>query len=240
MISWRDEALLLAVRRHGEGDAILELLTAERGRHLGVVKGGRGRRLGPVLQPGAQLVVDWRARLESHMGTARVEPLRSRAGAIMADGRALAALGSAAALLVAFLPERAPAPELYAATVALADALAEDPGWPEAYARWELLLLAELGFGLDLSACAVTGAEAELVWVSPRTGRAVSREAGAPYAGRLLPLPGFLRGAEAADDAGVAAALRLTGHFLERAAAPAYGLEGAPAARSRLVERFRG
>ena len=239
MISWRDEALLLALRRHGEGDAIVELLTPARGRHAGVVKGGAGRRLGPVLQPGNSLVVEWRARLESHIGTARVEPARSRAGAIMGDGRALAALSSAAALLVAFLPERAPHPELYAATVALADALAEGGPWPESYARWELMLLAELGYGLDLSDCAATGATEELVWVSPRSGRAVSAAAGAPYADRLLALPAFLRGEGAAADADMAAALRLTGLFLGRAASD-YGVDGLPAARARLAERFRG
>lgn len=238
MLAWRDEAVLLAARRHGEGDAIVELLTAERGRHAGVVKGGGGRRLGPVLQPGAQLVVEWRARLETHIGTARVEPAQARAGALMGDARALAALSSAAALLVAFLPEREAQPALYPATVALFDALGE-PGWPEAYARWELLLLSELGFGLDLSACAATGATQELVWVSPNSGRAVSRAAGEPYADRLLPLPGFLRGVGVADDAAVGAALRLTGRFLARAAA-AFGLDAPPPARARLAERFPG
>jgi DNA repair protein RecO (recombination protein O) len=238
VLAWRDAAILLAVRRHGEGDAIVELLTAERGRHCGVVKGGAGRRLGPVLQPGAQLDVEWRARLEAHIGTARVEPVKSRAGAIMADGRALAALSSATALLVAFLPEREPHPALYETTAALFDALAEGLDWPGLYARWELALLAELGFGLDLDRCAATGATEALIWVSPRTGRAVSREAGAPWADRLLPLPAFLREGGAAAPAEVAAALRLTGHFLERHAAPAFGVERAPAARGRLMERL--
>lgn len=238
MLAWRDEAILLAARRHGEGDAIVELLTAERGRHCGVVKGGAGRRLGPVLQPGAQLEVEWRARLETHIGTARVEPLRARAGAIMADGRALAALSAAAALLIAFLPEREPHPALYAATGGLFDALAAGEDWPPLYARWELALLAELGFGLDLDACAATGATEDLVWVSPRTGRAVSREAGAPWADRLLPLPAFLRAGGPATPAEVAAALQLTGFFLERHAAPAFGVERPPRARERLVERL--
>ncbi len=240
MITWRDEALLLATRRHGEGDAIVELLTPSRGRHAAVVKGGAGRRQGPSLQPGNSLVVEWRARLENHIGTARVEPVRSRAGAIMADGDALAALTSAAALAIAFLPERAAQPALYAATVALADALAAGPGWPETYARWELMLLAELGFALDLSECAATGATEGLVWVSPKSGRAVSAEAGAPYADRLLPLPGFLLGAAEPDAAGVAQALRLSGWFLEREAAPSFGLDGLPPARARLAERLAG
>lgn len=237
MISWRDEAALIGARRHGEADAIVELFTPSRGRHAAVVKGGAGRRLRPALQIGAQLDVEWRARLDEHLGTARVEPVRSRAGALLGDAAALAALSSAAGLLVAFLPEREPHAGLYADTVALLDGLGA-PGWPALYAAWELALLRELGFGLDLSACAATGATEGLVWVSPRSGRAVSQEAGAPYAARLLPLPGFLRGEGAAPEPeAVAAALRLTGFFLGRAAEAA-GMEGPPPARRRLAERL--
>jgi DNA repair protein RecO (recombination protein O) len=238
VIAWTDEGALLAVRRLGETDAIIEALTENHGRHAGVVKGGGGRRMAPVLQPGAQLSIEWRARLESHLGTARVEPIRARAGAIMADAGALAALTSAAALLGAFLPERAPHPALYARTVALFDTLAGGGEWGAAYARWELALLAELGFGLDLGACAATGARADLVFVSPRTGRAVSREAGGPYADRLLALPGFLLRDAAPGPGDVAAALRLTGHFLGAWVAAAAGAEAAPAARLRLGARF--
>jgi DNA repair protein RecO (recombination protein O) len=236
--AWADDALLLAVRRHGEADAIVELFTAARGRHAAVVKGGAGRRLGPVLQPGATLAVEWRARLAEHLGVARVEPLRDRAGAIMADAGALAALSSAAALLVAFTAEREPHPALHAATEALFDRLAAGPGWEGAYAAWEVGLLAELGFGLDLSSCALSGATEGLAWVSPRTGRAVSAAAGAPWAGRLLPLPGFLTGSGPADAAGAAAALRLTGHFLDRLAVEGFGAAAAPPARARLVARL--
>lgn len=237
MIEWRDEGVLLGARRHGEADAIVEALTAAHGRHAGVVKGGGGRRLAQ-LQPGAQVALEWRARLAEHLGALRVETVRDRAGAIMADPGALAALSSAAALLRAFLPEREPCADLYARTVALMDALAGRPDWGAAYARWERDLLAALGFGLDLSACAATGATEALVWVSPRSGRAVSAAAGAPYADRLLALPPFLLGEGDAAPGDVAAALRLTGWFLDRWAAPAFGLEAAPPARARLAARL--
>lgn len=233
MIRWRDEGLLLSVRRHGEGAAILEVFTEGHGRHAGVAPGGGSRRQAPLLQPGAQLSVEWSARLEAHIGSWRAEPVRSRAAALMGDRAALAAMGSVAALSLAFLPERAPHPALYARTVALADALGEDPDWPALYALWELALLSELGFGLDLSSCAATGATEDLAWISPRSGRAVSREAGAPWASRLLPLPRLFLGQGEVPD--VAAALRVTGHFLDARAAPAFGLERAPEARARLV-----
>jgi DNA repair protein RecO (recombination protein O) len=174
MIRWRDEGLLLAVRRHGEGAAILEVFTEAHGRHAGVAPGGGSRRQAPLLQPGAQLSVEWSARLEGHIGSWRAEPIRSRAAALMGDRAVLAAMGAVAALILAFLPEREPHPALYARTVALADALGDDPDWPALYALWELALLSELGFGLDLSCCAATGATQELIYVSPKSGRAVS------------------------------------------------------------------
>ncbi|MGF1660699.1 MAG: DNA repair protein RecO [Rubrimonas sp.] len=237
MISWRDEGAILAARRHGEADAIVDVFTADHGRCAAVVKGGAGRRLSPVLQPGEQVALDWRARLETHLGSARVEPLRARAGAIMADRRALAALASASALLCAFLPEAEPHPTLYARSLALFDALAEGLDWPPLYARWELSLLEETGFGLDLTSCAATGARDDLVWVSPRSGQAVSGSAGAPYADRLLRLPAFLRDPSAEAGAPrIAEALRLTGWFLHHRAAPAFGRDALPAARARLAD----
>lgn len=236
-MDWRDEGILLAARRHGEGSAIVEVLTRAHGRHAGVVRGGAGRRMAPVLQPGARLSVEWTARLEEHIGTFRVDPIGARTAAIMADPAALAALGSVVALVAATLPERDAHPELYARTVELVEALGARPDWPARYAAWELGLLAELGFGLDLSACAVTGATEDLAWVSPRSGRAVSRGAGAPWAERLLPLPPFLRSgwevAPAAAD--VRGALALTGYFLEARLAPGLPREALPAARSRAV-----
>ncbi|MEO1001148.1 MAG: DNA repair protein RecO, partial [Pseudomonadota bacterium] len=171
-MDWRAEGILIAVRRHGESAAIIEVLTEARGRHAGLVHGGASRKLAPVLQPGAELSLDWRARLEDHLGTFRVEPLRARAAEVLGDRAALAGLRAICLLLHRALPEREPFPELYVRTRALLDALAGDPDWPRVYAGWELALLADLGFGLDLSRCAVTGAETGLTYVSPRTGRA--------------------------------------------------------------------
>jgi DNA repair protein RecO (recombination protein O) len=237
-VDWRDEGILLAARRHGESAAIVEIFTAAHGRHAGVVRGGAGRRLAPVLQPGAQLSLEWSARLDEHIGTFRVDPIRLHAGAIMADRAALAALGSMTALIVATLPERDAHPELYARSVDLVPALGAAPDWHARYAAWELALLAELGFGLDLSRCAATGATEDLVWVSPRSGGAVSRAAGAPWADRLLPLPAFLRGGWTAppSEAEIAAALALTGHFLDARVAPTLARQVLPPARARAVE----
>ncbi len=192
-MDWRDEGILIAARRHGESAAIIEVLTRDHGRHSGVVRGGAGRRMTPVLQPGARLMVEWSARLEEHIGVFRVDPIGSWTAAIMGDRAALATLGAVTALIAVSLPERDAHPELYARSLALVEALGGAPDWPARYAAWELALLAELGFGLDLASCALTGGTADLVWVSPKSGRAVSRAAGAPWAGRLLALPGFLR-----------------------------------------------
>lgn len=236
-MDWRDEGILIAVRRHGESAAIVELFTAEHGRHAGVVRGGAGRRMAPLLQPGARLAVEWSARLEDHIGSFRVDPIASATAAIMADRAALAALGAVAALVSATLPERDAHPALYARTRDLVGALGQAPDWPARYAAWELALLAELGFGLDLSACAVSGATDGLAWVSPRSGRAVGRDAGAPWADRLLPLPGFLRDGWTVPpppDA-VIEALALTGFFLDARVAPGLRREALPAARARAV-----
>jgi DNA repair protein RecO (recombination protein O) len=228
------------VRRHGESSAIIEVFTETQGRHAGIVRGGAGRRMAPILQPGAQLSVEWRARLSEHLGTFRVEPVKSRAAAVLGDRRALAALTALCAQLSAYLPEREAHPGLYRLTLDLMDRIGAAPEWAADYARWELALLAELGFGLDLSRCASTGGTEGLCWVSPKSGRAVSREAGEPYADRLFPLPAFLLGDEgaAASDRDVADALALTGHFLAAWVVPAIGRERPPAARDRLAELF--
>jgi DNA repair protein RecO (recombination protein O) len=235
-MEWRDEGVILATRRHGEGAAIVEVFTAGHGRHAGVVKGGGSRRMAPLLQPGAQVAVEWSARLEEHIGTFRLDPVRSRAGALMGDGAALAALAAVTGLTLAALPERAAHPALYAATVALLDGLCEGADWPADYARWEIELLGEIGFGLDLTCCAVTGEAGDLAFVSPRTGRAVSRAGAGAWADRLLPLPAFLLGdGGAADGAELADALALSGFFLERRVAPTLARERLPPARARAV-----
>lgn len=236
-MEWRDEGVLLTTRRHGEDAAIIDVFTKSNGRCAGVARGGASRRMAPVLQPGAQLAVEWRARLETHLGAYRVEPVRSRAAALMASGEALAAMSSIAALLTAYLAEREPHEALYEATISLLDRLGQAQDWPAAYVAWEVMLLSEIGFPLDLSTCAATGASEELIWVSPRTGRAVSAAAGAPYADRLLPLPAFFAGG-APDAEGIAQGLRLTGHFLTQWAAPAFGRHGATNARTRFAERL--
>jgi DNA repair protein RecO (recombination protein O) len=236
-MEWRDQGALLAVRRHGESAAIIEVFTASHGRHAGVVRGGGGRKLAPVLQPGAQLDVTWRARLDDHLGVFAVEPVRSRAG-VMADRAALAGLAAVCALLSHALPEREAHPALYPATIALLDAL-EGRDWRRAYLVWEVLLLEELGFGLDLSRCAVTGATEGLAFVSPRTGRAVTAAAAGDLAPKLLPLPACLTGGPM-DDEGLRDGLRLTGHFLTRELASAPGARPLPEARARLVDLLSG
>jgi DNA repair protein RecO (recombination protein O) len=238
-MEWRDQGIVLSVRRHGETSAIVEVLTPSRGRHAGVVRGGTSRKLAPILQPGAQLDVSWRARLEDHIGAFTVEPVRSRAAHVMGDRLALAGLNAVTALLVFALPEREAHLPLYNRTEQLLDLLGTPDVWPLAYLRWEMALLEEVGFGLDLSACAVLGAEAEdLCFVSPRTGRAVSRAGAGDWADRLLPLPLCLLGRGMAPDSEVAQGLITTGHFLRHQLAAQQGGRGLPEARARFVERF--
>ncbi|MFN3892477.1 MAG: DNA repair protein RecO [Beijerinckiaceae bacterium] len=238
-MEWRDEGLIIGVRRHGENSAIVELMTRAHGRHLGIVKGGRSRRMQPVLQPGNTVGVVWRARLEEHLGVFAVEPLRQRAAMLMESGLALSGVNLIGAWL-RFLPERDPHEILFGMVEALADHLADARLAPALMARFELAVLSELGFGLDLERCAATGAREDLVWVSPRTGRAVSRAAGEPYADRLLPLPAFLRQDALRVDAGpddLAKAYRLTGYFLERDVLTPRGLKE-PDARRAWVSRL--
>lgn len=238
-MEWREQGILLSARRHGEGSAIVEAFTETRGRHMGVVRGGGSRKQAPILQPGAQLDLTWRARLEDHIGTFTAEPLRSRAAAAMANRLSLAGLNAVTALLSFALPERAAYPRLYRQSEQLLDLLGETGLWPLAYLGWEKTLLEETGFGLDLGQCAVTGATEGLAYVSPRTGRAVSRDGAGDWADRLLPLPPCLKGEGPAPDAEVAQALATTGHFLEHHLAPSLGNTPLPEARMRFVETLR-
>ena len=233
-MDWRDEGVLLAVRRHGETSSIIEVFTLGHGRHAGIVHGGASRRLAPLLQPGAQLDVTWRARLDEHLGSYAVEPLRSRA-ALMSDRLALAGLNSICALLTFLLPEREAHGALYGATIGLLDRIGAGEGWAVDYLRWELGLLEEMGYGLDLSACAVTGSRDDLAYVSPKSGRAVAREAAGEWVDRLLPLPACLLGQGPAGAGDIADGLRLTGYFLEHRIAPELGSRPLPEARRRLV-----
>ncbi|KIC32535.1 DNA repair protein RecO [Leisingera sp. ANG-S5] len=235
-MEWRDHGILLSVRRHGESSAIIDVFTEEHGRHAGVVRGGAGRRMAPILQPGAQLDVTWRARLEDHLGSYHAEPLRSRAAAALSGRLALAGLNTVTAMLSFCLPEREPHAGLYTRSEQLLDLLGNEDLWPLAYLRWELTLLEEMGFGLDLTVCAVTGSRFGLAYVSPKTGRAVSREGAGDWADRLLPLPPVMLGQGDANDAEILQALRTTGHFLESHLAPSLGNHPPPEARTRLMD----
>jgi DNA repair protein RecO (recombination protein O) len=234
-MEWRDEGALLIMRPHGESAAIIEVFTAAHGRHAGVVRGGASRRAAPILQPGAQLDVTWRARLDDHLGTFVVEPLRARA-ALLSDRLALAGLNAVCAMLRMALPEREAHPVLWRATMPLLDAMEAGSDWPPMYLRWEMLLLEELGFGLDLTRCAVTGSRDDLVYVSPRTGRAVSRAGAGDWADRLLPLPSCLMGQGPADRADMVQGLAVTGHFLLRGLDPVLHGKPLPEARGRLID----
>jgi DNA repair protein RecO (recombination protein O) len=239
-MQWTDEAIVIGTRRHGESSLIAELMTRAHGRHLGLVRGGRSRRLRPVLQAGNGVLATWRARLDEHLGTLTVEPAVDRAAAVMADAGAIYGIQVLAAL-ARLLPEREAHPRLYDHVAAILDAFGDPIVAAALIARFELRLLEDLGFGLDLDSCAVTGSNDDLAYVSPKTGRAVTRSAGEPYHQRLLPLPAFLldvHGAEppSADD--VAVAFRLTGYFLARHVLDPRGAE-MPEARTAFLTWFR-
>ena len=233
-MEWQDEGIALAVRPHGETDAILSALTFAHGRHLGLVKGGAGRRARPLLQPGNRFELTWKARLPEHLGHFAAEPVQLYGGRLLDQPLALAALAAAAALLEVVLAEREPQQRLYAGLLRLLESMLGDPRWLETYVRFELLLLRELGFALELERCAVTGASEGLAFVSPRTGRAVPAAGAGALAPRLLPLPPFLVADLPATAADLVAGLRLSGHFLRREAlAPAD--RPLPAVRERLI-----
>ncbi len=238
-MEWRDEAILLSSRKHGESAAIIDVLSPGHGRSSGIVRGGASRKLAPILQPGAQLDVTWKARLEDHLGTFTIEPVRSRAAASLGDRLSLAGLNAVVSILMFCLPEREVHARLYDQTRSLLDLLGQPDIWPLAYLRWELALLEDLGFGLDLTECAVLGpGQEDLIYVSPKTGRAVSRAGAGEWADRLLPLPLCLLGKGDAGDADVLEGLSVTGHFLMHHVAPELGHKPLPDARARFVDRF--
>jgi DNA repair protein RecO (recombination protein O) len=237
-MEWRDTGFVLAARRHGESALIVELLTREHGRHAGLVRGGQSPRRRALLQPGNKLAAAWRGRLPEHLGSFECELIEAHAARFLDDPDRLAALTAAASLLVTALPEREPNAELYEAFAVLLDALDSAPSWPQCYVAWECGLLAALGFGLDLDRCAVTGATTDLAYVSPRTGRAVSRAAGAAYRDKLLPLPDFLWRDAPARGGDIAAGLNLTRYFLLNHLLLPHGRQ-LPEARERLAERMR-
>ena len=238
-MEWSDEAIVLSVRPYGETSAILEALTRGHGRHMGIVRGGASRSRKPTLQPGNTLLAHWRARLSEHLGNFSIEPVRSRAGDMLDSGDALAGLNAFASVAGAALPEREPHENVYHAAEILLDAIAADDfaHWAPLYVRWEVGLLEALGFGLDLSRCAATGGVDDLIYVSPKSGRAVSAGAGAAWREKLFVLPPFLLGSQNATPtrADIAAGLRLTEYFLlDRVLAP--HSRDMPPARLRLDE----
>ena len=237
-MEWRDIGFVLTARRHGEGALIVELLTAEHGRHPGLVRGGQSPRRRALFQPGNLVAAQWRGRLPEHLGMIECELVRAYAAPLIDDPDRLGGLAAAAALIAAALPEREPHGDVYASFAALIAALDSSADWARHYVGWERDLLAALGFGLDLGRCAVTGTNQDLAYVSPRTGRAVSRDSGAPYHDKLLPLPGFLWRDEAAAPADIVAGLVLTRHFLLHHLLEPQGGR-LPEARERLLERMR-
>ncbi|HLG89989.1 MAG TPA: DNA repair protein RecO [Alphaproteobacteria bacterium] len=236
-IEWNESAIVLAVRPHGEASLIATLLTQSHGTHAGLVQAARGGKRAGALQPGNRVMARWRARLSEHLGSFTLEAERSTAARLIDLPLPLMALQSACSLVAVAAPEREPHPGLFEATATLIDILCE-PGWDAAYVAWEAGLLKLLGFGLDLTRCAATGANDRLSYVSPRTGRAVSESAAEPWRGRLLRLPGFLIGQGGGDAAEILDGLALTGHFLERVAFAATH-SPLPASRARFVESYR-
>ena len=225
-MQWQDEGIVLGVRRHGESSVIAEVMTCDHGRHLGLVRGGRSKRMQPVLQPGNGVSVAWRARLDQHLGNFQIEPLELRAARLMETATAVYGVQAMAALL-RLLPERDPHPHLYEALGIILAHLHQPQDAGELFVRFEIAVLEDLGFGLDLTRCAATGVTDQLSYVSPKTGRAVSGEAGAPWRDKLLALPPFLTegNRQVADRESLTEAFALTGYFLERHVYEPRGIE---------------
>jgi DNA repair protein RecO (recombination protein O) len=238
-VSWEDEGIVLAVRRFGEYDAIVSLLTETQGRHIGLVKGGSGKSKTSTLQPGNLVKAWWRARLDDQLGNYTIEAVHNFGAAVLSEPLALAGLSALCAMAEATLPEREPHAATYRRALNLLEQM-EASGWEAEYVRWELALLRDMGYGLDLASCAATGVTENLNFVSPRSGRAVSDAAAAPYRERLLALPAFLRD-DAAEitAADVSAGLTLTAHFFDVHVFQPHQRE-MPAARTRFAERLRG
>jgi len=213
-MQWDGEGLIVGVRRHGESSVIAEVMVEGRGRHLGLIRGGRSSKLAATLQAGNSVQLSWRARLEEHLGTFTLELTEARAAALIADRLRL--YGSQLVCEhLRLLPERDPHDRLLGLAIRILDQQGTALELGASVARFELILLDELGFGLDLTSCAATGTTRDLTHVSPKSGRAVSRAAAEPYLDRLLRLPPFLIGEAEPTPTDVADAFALTGHFLE-------------------------
>ena len=234
-MQWTDQAVVLGIKRLGEASVVAEVMSQAHGRHLGIVRGGRSRAMQPVLPTGNLVELTWRARLDEHLGEFRIEPVRLRAARLMEAATSVYGV-QALAVLLRLLPERDPHPHLFEALDVILDHMEDPSEAGELFIRFEIAVLNDLGFGLDLTQCGATGTREDLAYVSPKTGRAVCRTAGAPYADRLFPLPPFLAGtAAAADHAALAEAFRMTGYFLHRHVYEPRGLQDS-AAREGFVQ----
>lgn len=238
-MEWTDRAIMLGARRQGEGSLILSLLTRQHGRHKGLVRGGAKSRQRGLYEPGNLVTATWHARLAEHLGLLQIEPGQFFAAPLLDDPLRLACLEAAVALAEAALPERSPFPGIFDGLETVLQRLAADEGYAAEHLHWELGVLADLGYGLDLSSCAVTGVTKGLAWVSPRTGRAVSDAAGAPYRDRLLVLPRLLGGVgrDADDATDLLDGLELSGTFLARHVFQPHG-QALPEARMRYRDRL--
>lgn len=238
-MNWQESGYILSVRRHGESAAIIDILTRERGRHSGLVYGGNSKRLRPVLQYGNKVQANWKARLEDQLGHFTVEMEHSHSDILFGEASALDALMSACSLLTITLPEREAHARLFDGFEILLESLSEGEVWPAVLVRFELGLLQELGFGLDLTKCAVTGEGNDLTHVSPNSGRAVSKPAAEPYKDRLLPLPPFLVRQDLLEASveEVKAGFDLTGYFLESRVLSPHS-KNLPDARRRMLDRL--
>ena len=238
-MEWRDHGILLSSKKHGETSAIIEVFTPNHGKHLGVVRAGTSRKLAPILQPGAQVNLTWRARLQDHIGTFSVELSRSRSAIALSDRLALSGLNAVVATLRSVLPEREAMGEFYEATEQLLDHLDQSDIFPLIYLKWEMFLLETMGYGLDLTTCAVTGKTSDLLYISPKSGHAVSTHGAGQWKDRLLPLPVVMIGKGSGDKVEVLAALNVTGFFIENHLFKGLGLDRVPYARAHLLELIK-
>ena len=235
-MKWEDEGILLASRPHGERNKIIDVFTPSQGRHLGMVKNVTTTKQSNLFEPGTQLKLVWKARLEEHLGVFSTEIIKSRTLILIKNKKALLGFNAIASLLLIFLPEREPFESIYYRTINLIDSIESKANWIADYIAWELLILSELGYGLDLSVCAVTGGNSNLTYVSPKTGRAVSKEAGKDWKHKLLPLPNFLlQNEKELTTEALKEGLTLTGYFLEKWVLSTLNRQALPDARHRFL-----
>jgi|MDSW01.2.fsa_nt_gb DNA repair protein RecO (recombination protein O) len=238
-MKWEDEGILLSVKPFGEKATIIEVFTPSQGRYRGLVRSGIQKAFSGLLEPGSQLYLNWNARLEEHLGVFSVEHVKSRVSQLFGGKKALDGFNSIISLLLVSLPEREPFELIYSTTVDLVDNIDDSQTWLRKYIQWELLLLSELGYGLDLAQCALTGSSLNLKYVSPKSGRAVSNDAAQEWKSKLLPLPTFLisnNDDEQIDLKVLEQGFRLTGYFLEKKLFNTLNRSDLPAARQRFVE----